>query len=324
MTQQRFLRWPDKLSAQGVALANAWRSTLAFLVVFLLHPSGAWAQEISFGMMFCNAFENMGSLPGLIYGISFIGGIILIGMGVVGLRESAEAGAQKPIYKPILMLIIGGFLMAFPAMTSFVTETLFRGDAGGGGWYCSPGGSGSAGGADLSDMIINFVDDVKQPIISGVVAVAFVLGVFYIGRGLFKAAKYGQDPRTHSMPIIVGHMAFGALLLVLSQSLGSMLTTIFGTSEIASFSGISWSGGGSGGGDMTKANDAIKAAIIFFQLVGLIAFLRGWVIVKQSVEGTSQATVGQGLTHVIGGAIAVNMPMFLMAAERTFGIDIIS
>jgi hypothetical protein len=314
---------PSRGASLAAALHGYWHFMFAFLFVAISSPASAMAQTLTFGMMFCNAFGGMGTLPGLIQAICYLGGIMLVGLGVVGLKESAEGGPQKPAHKPILQILAGGAAISLPSVASFAIGSIFGAGGGGGdNFYCQPGGAGGAAGGDLSSMIINFVADVKQPIIFGVAATAFVVGVLYVAKGLFKIAKYGQDPRTHSMHIIVAHLAFGALLIALSQTMGSMLQTIFGRPDIVSFSGISWTGGG--GTNIGNGNEAIEAAIIFFQLVGLIGFLRGWVMMKNSVEGSSQATVGQGLTHVIGGAVAVNLPLFLYAAEATFGIDIVN
>jgi intracellular multiplication protein IcmC len=46
---------------------------------------------------------------------------------------------------------------------------------------------------------------------------------------------------------------------------------------------------------------------LFVKLIGLIAAVRGFLIFKKLGEGGGQAGVGVGLTHVLGGAMAVNI-----------------
>ncbi|MBI1273802.1 MAG: hypothetical protein GC131_06940 [Alphaproteobacteria bacterium] len=309
---------PDPVLA---VLKNPLLFALTVLAAMFAMPANAFAQSLSFGEMMCNTFTQMGELPTVIQIICYIGGIFVIALGVQMLRQGAEDGSRSPPHKAILMLIGGGLLLSLPEVVSWAIQSMF-GYGAGGAFYCQPGGGTTDGGGDLAAMMVNFIEDIKQPIIAGVAAIAFLLGVFYIARGLFKITRFGQDPRTHSMHIIVSQLVFGTILVVLSQSLGGMLQTIFGQSEVATFAGIDWSSIGVSG-DTTRADEAIRAAIIFFQLVGLIAFLRGWVMVKHAVEGVGQQTIGQGLTHVIGGAIAVNIPLFLYAAERTFGVSFV-
>jgi hypothetical protein len=61
-----------------------------------------------------------------------------------------------------------------------------------------------------------------------------------------------------------------------------------------------------------------------FQLVGLISFVRGWNILRNAIEGVGQATVPQGLTHIIGGVLAMNISGFMVALDATLGIHTVT
>jgi hypothetical protein len=54
--------------------------------------------------------------------------------------------------------------------------------------------------------------------------------------------------------------------------------------------------------------------------VGLISFLRGIYIIREVADGNQQASMMAGLTHIIGGALAVNLGPLINAVEQTLGI----
>ena len=67
--------------------------------------------------------------------------------------------------------------------------------------------------------------------------------------------------------------------------------------------------------------EVIMAAILQFMiLVGIISFIRGWFIIRDVAEGNQQASLMSGATHVIGGALAINLGPILAAVQSTLGI----
>jgi hypothetical protein len=56
----------------------------------------------------------------------------------------------------------------------------------------------------------------------------------------------------------------------------------------------------------------------------MIAFVRGWLIIKNAVEGAGQATVAQGFTHIVGGVLAINIYSFLEIMDQTFGTNFLT
>ncbi|HEX2753172.1 MAG TPA: hypothetical protein VHP34_08775, partial [Alphaproteobacteria bacterium] len=58
----------------------------------------------------------------------------------------------------------------------------------------------------------------------------------------------------------------------------------------------------------------------FVMLVGYIAFIRGWFVLKAFADGQQGATVAQGLTFLIGGSLAINLGELVNALQETVGI----
>ena len=63
---------------------------------------------------------------------------------------------------------------------------------------------------------------------------------------------------------------------------------------------------------------------VFVMIVGYIAFIRGWLVLKNFADGQQGATLAQGLTFLIGGAVAINLGEFVNAITNTVGVNTIS
>ncbi len=68
------------------------------------------------------------------------------------------------------------------------------------------------------------------------------------------------------------------------------------------------------------AYNVIAAVLKFMIIIGLISFVRGIFIMRDVAEGSQQASVMAGMTHIIGGALAVNLGPLMNAIQSTLGI----
>lgn len=305
------------------ALALAAFMALVSIATFPVPAAAATAD--SFGQIFCETYIQSGSLLPLMSTIAYVVGFYMVGTGLWGLKDHTVDSRSTPLHLPILKTGIGGALVALPSETKWVVNTLFgTGPTGPASSGCAPGVTSTPGSAtDLAQMLTNFVGNIQEPMISLGSGVAYILGVTLLFKALLKGTRYGTDPRLYSMTPILANMAAAAILLAIAQSSDWMRGSVFGAgTAYKSFTGINWTALGVTG-PTANVNAAIKSSVIFLQIVGFIGFIRGWLIMKNSVEGTGQATMAQGLTHVIGGIIAMNMQLSLEAAEKTFGVDFV-
>jgi len=292
---------------------------LATLVFILGAPHPAEAQTL--GHMMCNVFENLGPVVFLMNALAYVAGAVLLGQGVLHLKTHTENPNNNPLHQSMSRLAAGAALLALPYFANVLVNTLFFDVGGGGVESCKVGAvvpiGGGIGGLDV--LVTNLVGNIQDALVSLLSVVAIVMGVFLLIRGLMKGAKYGTDPRSNSVPNIATHLVIGAILIVIGESLRTMLLTIFGNANIQD-SGIilAWADSLDPTGHF---GTAITAALTFFQLIGMIAFLRGWYIIKNAVEGAGQATMAQGFTHIIGGVLAINIYSFLQIMDQTFGTN---
>lgn len=316
----------------GEAYKNSFIFVLTLIVAAL--PDMARAQAIgemgsnvqSLGDMMCAVSQNIAPFENLINGFAYITGAILIGIGLSQLAyftDTFSASKQYGISKPKGLLISGSALLSFPYFLNVLTHTLFRNaDNGNGIHVCQPlviiGAGGTAGNVGLDGLMINLVMNIKGPMVSMLSVLCVLMGMMMVCRGLLKGSKFGQDAKS-TVPNIIANLTIGTILFTIGTSLNEIMTTVFGDDNVWG-SGIVTSAIRSDFGANTQPfQSAVYAALTFFQLVGFIAFIRGWLIIRDAVEGQGQKTVAQGLTHIFGGVLAVNIYRFLDVMDTTFG-----
>lgn len=148
-----------------------------------------------------------------------------------------------------------------------------------------------------------------------VTAVAYVLGMVFIFNGLLKLKEYGeartQMSREHrlSQPLIF--LGVGAALLYLPTSVQVGLSTFWAEPNPYAYldkSADPWF-------------DVIKICFTIIQFVGVIAFIRGLVILTRlGGYGGGHGELGKGLTHIIGGILCINIYQFVQVIMMTLGI----
>ena len=151
----------------------------------------------------------------------------------------------------------------------------------------------------------------------------FMLGLFYltgiafIFTGVNKLKKLGH--RTAFMNVDSGvtgpliMLVLGALLIFFPSFLTVLNTSLFGKPEIAELAYDQ-------GGDTLL--DKIGPMVVVIQLIGLIAILRGFLILtKVTGQGAQPGTISKGFIHIFGGVMAVNIVDTITIMVKTFGYE---
>jgi len=297
---------------------------LAFFALFI-HP--AYADPVTataaatLGDVFNNLYVNTKPFGDMFQYASYAAGVLCVVQGIHHFRLHSENPANNPMVKPLMLMAGGAGLLLLPSVVDTVVTTIGLNAA-------APNTTVTAlacgAGTGLDAMICNLVSNIKAPMISLVSMIAGVSGIFMIVRGLVKASKHGIDSRTHSMHSILTHILFGGLLFSISSNLGMMMSSVFGTSTISPSSVINWSFADAlAGGASQQFQSAVTAGLTFIQIIGVIAFVRGWMVMKKVVEGGGNATMAQGITHIVGGVAAINIFAFLKIMDTTFGTGLL-
>jgi intracellular multiplication protein IcmC len=147
-------------------------------------------------------------------------------------------------------------------------------------------------------------------------AVTFVMGLFFAFRSFFEFKIYGEMRvmMAHSTNVMkpLSTLIVAIVLLFWPDMIHQAMLTFFqhGRPYAA----------GEQGFDPSSVYTMIGHLI---QIVGFIAFVRGWILLARAAHqgGQQPGMLGKGITHIIGGIFAVNIFETWRVIQATFGFS---
>lgn len=321
----------ERVSFRGKAVIGAG---FLLALLFALLPSAAYAatstgSASTLGALICNIKDNLSGYPWLLNATAYTIGLFLGVRSIFLFKKHGENPSQPQIVPAIAHFIGAGALLSLPSFAGALQRTLFGGGlAGAGNFSCVAvaGASPTGGPLGLDQMMQNFVHNIYSPIFKLLALICVCVGLTFIISGLLRGAKTGTNPQASDPKAIIAQLIFGSILISAGSVLPTVLQSLFGSGDVSSMTSInliSWSSIVGSGVDTEAADQTVRAILAFIQIIGCISFVRGWMILKKAVEG-GQATIPQGLTHILGGAMAINIDVMLRILDKTFGTGIIN
>lgn len=167
---------------------------------------------------------------------------------------------------------------------------------------------------DVDEMLANIQEQLPY-LTQFVTALCYLSGVYFIFKAMYALKQYGEMRTMMASgtdlrgPIT--QIALAMCLLFAPTIIDVGLTTLYGDNSILAYdeTGTQW--------------DTLASTIIaIVQFVGGVAFLRGLFIFHKLGSGQAQpGTFAKGVTHVIGGVIALNIVQATKIMSDTLGID---
>lgn len=151
-----------------------------------------------------------------------------------------------------------------------------------------------------------------------VTAIAYVTGLYFVVWGIFKLKQYGES-RTmmsgqHHLKEPMVFLIVGALLLYLPSSVQVGMSTFWTNPNPYGYipQTDQWS-------------QFINICFMIVQFVGIVAFIRGLVILSHlGGHHGGQGTLAKGMMHIIGGLFCINIYQFVQTIFGTvLGIQIL-
>lgn len=155
------------------------------------------------------------------------------------------------------------------------------------------------------------------------IGLCYLLGSFFVLKAFFMLKKMGYKTAfMHAGSSLIGPagvLMIGIILMYTPQVLKILFLTLYGNAEVTSVS--AWSGPASGGGTAAKWERAIEPMIGLIQVIGLCAFIKGWVqIMKSTGENAPPGNLSKGLLHVFAGVLAINITGTMDVINHTLGL----
>ncbi len=170
------------------------------------------------------------------------------------------------------------------------------------------------------DILSNIASNMEsvQRMISGA---AYLIGLAFAFKAIYSLKKYCEQRSMMSNETNIkdplAHLLVAGILIYLPTGIQMMLVTTFGQPNILAYAPISSNNSSL---DVLFGQDsAVGASLsIIIQTIGLIAFIRGWVLVARSAsQGQPPGGTGKGLVHVFGGILAMNIVGTIQVINNT-------
>lgn len=174
-------------------------------------------------------------------------------------------------------------------------------------------------GVTAASVFIN-IDNNLKGITQFITALFYIVGLSLAFGAVLRLKKFGQ--RTSFMHVEAGllgpvaQLLIGVALVYSPTLLKTINMTFWQTPNFENV--LSW--------QLSMPNsqylDIIKPIVGIIQLVGAIAFLRGWIILsKASNQGAQPGSITKGVIHIIGGVLALNITRTISIVMNTFGLS---
>lgn len=309
----------------------------------------------SMGQSLCGILLHAGAFPAFLTACGYVIGLVLGLWGIFKIRDHVINPQQTGIWEGVSRLIAGGFFFALPIVVEVARNTLSptalaapslvpvtgynTGGAGGiggfiagllGGGGCGGagglagffglGGGGGTGGLGLDALLVCMMGDMMGPLHVVLNFFAFCAGMILLMIGVSRLIKSAQDGARGPGGIgTVMTFVAGAALISYNDMIRAFSTTLVGSPVSFTFATMQYTTGMTGA-EVAAAHATISAILQFVIVVGLISFVRGIFIIRSVAEGNQQASIMAGVTHIVGGALAVNLGPVLNMVQNTLGI----
>lgn len=161
-----------------------------------------------------------------------------------------------------------------------------------------------------ADILKNIADSL-EPIQELIRGAAYVMGCLFLFKAIYSLKVYGEARTMTSSNASVKeplmYLLVGAMFIYLPTAIDLTMQTTFGTTQI-----YAWAPVNSKSDTINTlfgvGSPVAKPLTMLIQVIGLIAFIRGWVLVaRASSQGQQPGGMGKGFMHVFGGIIALNI-----------------
>lgn len=284
---------------------------------FITGGGGGGCGGTGMGAVICNVLESSNELPYLLAGICYLLGLVLTVFAILKLKDHVLNPNQTPLSDSMKRFIAGGGFFALPMVVTAAYTTVADGlEKSQETAFNTTGVTGEG----LDGMITAMMADLWDPMTLLIGGFAYLAGLVLVAIGISRLLKSAQEgPRGPGGMGTIATFLVGGALLSADAMMGAFNVSLFGDSMITTYAELSFDTG-MDGAQIEHVTNVITAVLAFVMIIGWISFVRGWFIIREVAEGSQQASLMAGMTHIFGGALAVNLGPVLMAVQDTFGI----
>lgn len=169
---------------------------------------------------------------------------------------------------------------------------------------------------DVGSMFANATSSI-QAIINGMPWVGMIIGLALTFKSILAFRDWTENGGRTTLKTPIGLFMLGVLLVCLPGSINMFTETL----DLGANTGVNLLSEGTTS-SIAGVSAALTGVLLFVKLVGHIAVIRGLLILKRAAEGQQGGEMGRALTHIGGGAAAININTFLNILATTVGASL--
>jgi hypothetical protein len=296
---------------------------------FFLIPGGAFAQQ-TLGNVLTNTVKSTSSLSTLESMLAYFAGMLLMVVSIFKFKDHVDNPQQTPISAGFKRFFAAGMFLSLPFMTSVVQGSIDKQK------NSMAHGSGvlaidpTSNAKSLDTLVVKIMKDAGVPMEILLSLFSYLMAIALLLVGINRMTKrMDEGPRGPAgMGTIMTFITSG-VLFAWGDVVGAFTNTMFtptGSSGLShTIANVDPNGSlklGTGVGSYgNKINMVVQGVMMFVVIIGLIAFIRGWLVLRAFADGQQGATLAQGLTFLFGGALAINLGDLVNAFQASLGIS---
>jgi len=299
----------------AILLAMAFQAEAAYAAPAASGTVGAVVNRVTTAFStFPNILSTAAYLLGLFYAVS----------GIFHFKDHVDrppgtmGQAANTLSAGVKRFLAGGMLLSLPYMASATKGTLL----GSGGEGLKHTGRHTATGEGMDAMIVKLVSNLYEPMTTMLTAFSYIAAIALLVVGITRLTKTAQEgPRgPGGFGTLMTFLAAG-VLFAFGDMMGTFASSLFGDATVNTRVSIS-PDVISDPEDADRISAVVEALMAFITVVGFIAFIRGWFVLKAFADGgNGNATLAQALTFLFGGALAINLGELINVLQNTVGIS---
>jgi len=284
------------------------------------------------GDVICMSMINTISFPTFLAAVAYLIGLVFGFWGILKIRDHVNDPSRVPVTEGISRFIAGGAFFGLPFVVSvaqmsvanplLIAATTINGNTG----FSETVTAATCGTTNSLDEAMGcFMLNILGPSQVVLSFFGYVVGTIFIMIGISRLIKSSQEGARGPGGIgTFTTFVIGGMLVSAQSILSAIAASMFGYDLLAltsnyTFASLSYTTGMTVA-EQQAALNVVAAVLKFMILIGMLSFVRGMFILREVAEGSQQASAMSGVTHLIGGALAVNLGPLLNAIQNTLGI----